>query len=120
MKTNAFEIDPYHGPSQAHGLCFSVQPGIKPPPSLRNIYKELKSDLQDGWDNSEDLNNGNLINWCKQGVLLLNACLTVDKGKPNSHSSFGCKKTRFISGLTLTFTREYLHRRHNNQNKPTI
>lgn len=77
--------DPYHGPNQAHGLCFSVLPGQTPPPSLVNIYKELKSDL--GID--VDCNNGYLINWAKQGVLMLNTVLTVRAGCPNSHKGKG-------------------------------
>ncbi len=77
--------DPYHGPNQAHGLSFSVPDGIKPPPSLLNILKELKSDI--GLDNA--LKNGNLTQWAKQGVLLLNAALTVRANEPMSHSKFG-------------------------------
>ncbi len=76
--------DPYHGPKQAHGMCFSVLPGIKPPPSLVNIYKELKSDL-----GVEPVSHGCLIPWAKQGVLLLNAVLTVEQGKPGSHQGKG-------------------------------
>ncbi|MFI5171523.1 MAG: uracil-DNA glycosylase [Chitinophagales bacterium] len=78
--------DPYHGPGQAHGLCFSVQKGIKPPPSLVNIFKEIKSDLN--IDASTD-GNGSLENWAKQGVFLLNAMLTVEKDKPASHQQIG-------------------------------
>ena len=63
--------DPYHGPGQAHGLCFSVQPGVKVPPSLQNIYKELKSDL-----GIEPPKDGTLTKWAKQGVLMLNTTLT--------------------------------------------
>lgn len=77
--------DPYHGPNQAHGLCFSVLPGQAPPPSLINIYKELKSDLDIDTDNQ----NGYLINWAKQGVLMLNTVLTVRAGSPNSHKGKG-------------------------------
>jgi len=76
--------DPYHGPGQAHGLCFSVRPGINPPPSLKNIYKELKSDL--GKDISE---SGDLRYWAKQGVLLLNATLTVRANQAGSHQNRG-------------------------------
>lgn len=76
--------DPYHNPDQAHGLSFSVQKGIKPPPSLRNIFKELKSDC-----NIETPDHGCLISWAKQGVLLLNATLTVEKNKPQSHEKIG-------------------------------
>lgn len=73
--------DPYHGPGQAHGLCFSVPEGIKPPPSLVNIFKELKSDI-----GMEIPTSGNLDKWAKQGVLLLNAALTVRASEPNSHA----------------------------------
>ncbi|HLR70485.1 MAG TPA: uracil-DNA glycosylase, partial [Pseudogracilibacillus sp.] len=72
--------DPYHGLNQAHGLSFSVQPGIKKPPSLVNIFKELESDLGCNTPYS-----GCLINWAKQGVLLLNSVLTVRKGEAHSH-----------------------------------
>ena len=77
--------DPYHGEGQAHGLCFSVKQGIKPPPSLINIYKEQKTDL--GID--QPLTNGELTKWAKQGVLLLNTSLTVRAGKPMSHKGIG-------------------------------
>lgn len=73
--------DPYHGPNQAHGLCFSVQDPTPPPPSLKNIYKELKSDL---W--IEPVESWNLEKWTKQWVFLLNAILTVEKSKAASHS----------------------------------
>ena len=76
--------DPYHGPGQAHGLCFSVQPGVKVPPSLQNIYKELKSDL-----GIEPPKDGTLTKWAKQGVLMLNTTLTVRAGQPASHSRIG-------------------------------
>lgn len=76
--------DPYHGPNQAHGLSFSVNHGIKTPPSLANIYKELKSDI--GFTIP---NHGNLTSWAKQGVLLLNATLTVRAGEPASHQKKG-------------------------------
>src|SRR3989338_7608545 len=72
--------DPYHGPGQAHGLCFSVQPGVKTPPSLVNIYKELKRDL-----NIDIHDHGNLQHWAEQGVLLLNTSLTVEHGIAGSH-----------------------------------
>jgi uracil-DNA glycosylase len=80
--------DPYHGAKQAHGLSFSVLEGIKPPPSLANIFKELKSDI--GINMPE--NYGNLTHWAKQGVLLLNAALTVRDGEPLSHAKFGWAK----------------------------
>lgn len=76
--------DPYHGPSQAHGLSFSVADGVKIPPSLKNIFKELNEDL-----GIEKSNNGNLENWAKQGVLLLNNTLTVRAGLAGSHQKNG-------------------------------
>ncbi|GAA6616058.1 uracil-DNA glycosylase [Scytonema sp. NUACC26] len=76
--------DPYHDDNQAHGLCFSVRPGIKPPPSLVNIYKELKDDV--GFNIP---NNGYLVTWAKQGILMLNAVLTVRAHTPNSHKNKG-------------------------------
>jgi uracil-DNA glycosylase len=76
--------DPYHGPKQAHGLSFSVPEGIKRPPSLVNIYKELKSDL-----NIDIPEHGNLTHWAQQGVLLLNSALTVIASKPGSHQKIG-------------------------------
>ena len=77
--------DPYHGPNQAHGLCFSVQDGIQPPPSLINIYKELQKE----YGVPVNMTNGNLTRWADQGVLLLNATLTVEAGKAGSHQSKG-------------------------------
>lgn len=76
--------DPYHGPGQAHGLSFSVEPGVKVPPSLNNIYKELAADL-----GLPVPAHGDLRSWARQGVLLLNAALTVEDGKPTSHQSKG-------------------------------
>ena len=76
--------DPYHGDGQAHGLSFSVQDGVRVPPSLVNIYKELESDL--GLPRAA---HGNLSNWARQGVLLLNAALSVEEGKPASHQGKG-------------------------------
>lgn len=76
--------DPYHEPGQAHGLCFSVQPGVKAPPSLENIYKELKDDI-----GCYVPNNGYLVKWAKQGVLLLNTVLTVRAHAANSHKGHG-------------------------------
>ena len=76
--------DPYHGFGQAHGLCFSVKKGVVPPPSLKNIYKELKSDI-----GFEIPSHGELTSWAKQGVLLLNNVLTVREGLPNSHKGKG-------------------------------
>lgn len=76
--------DPYHGPNQAHGLSFSVQPGVKTPPSLLNMYKELRDEY--GYDIP---NNGYLVKWAEQGVLLLNTVLTVRQGEANSHKGKG-------------------------------
>jgi uracil-DNA glycosylase len=86
--------DPYHGEGQAHGLCFSVQRGVRPPPSLMNIYKEMKSDL--GIDPPR---HGNLTHWAEQGVLLLNSVLTVEMGKAASHQKRGWEQ----------FTDEIIH-----------
>jgi uracil-DNA glycosylase len=79
--------DPYHGEGQAHGLCFSVQPGVRTPPSLVNIYKELHDDL--GYPPPK---HGHLEKWAEQGVLLLNAVLTVEAGKAASHQGRGWEK----------------------------
>ena len=79
--------DPYHGAGQAHGLCFSVLPGIKTPPSLRNMYKELQSDL-----GCEIPNNGYLEPWAKQGILMINAVFTVREADANSHKNQGWEK----------------------------
>ena len=76
--------DPYHGPGQAHGLCFSVQNGVSTPPSLINMYKELHEDI-----GLKIPNHGNLTHWAEQGVFLLNASLTVRAGEPMSHSKIG-------------------------------
>ncbi|MFN8289702.1 MAG: uracil-DNA glycosylase [Chitinophagaceae bacterium] len=76
--------DPYHGPGQAHGLCFSVQNGVPPPPSLQNMFKELHEDI--GFHIPA---HGNLTSWARQGVFLLNASLTVRAGEPMSHSKIG-------------------------------
>lgn len=76
--------DPYHGPGQAHGLCFSVQPGVAPPPSLQNIFKELQSDL-----GITPPQGGTLTPWAQHGVLLLNTVLTVRRGQANSHKNIG-------------------------------
>ena len=77
--------DPYHGPNQAHGLCFSVPPSVKPPPSLVNIFKELESDT----GKKRNYQDGNLEHWAKQGVFLLNTTLTVERSKPLSHQDYG-------------------------------
>jgi uracil-DNA glycosylase len=79
--------DPYHGEGQAHGLSFSVPEGVRLPPSLQNIYKELLSDV-----GTPITQNGNLERWAKQGVLLLNATLTVEAGKAGSHQGLGWEK----------------------------
>ena len=79
--------DPYHDDNQAHGLAFSVRPGVTPPPSLKNIFKELKTDL-----GCRIPNNGYLAPWAEQGVLLLNAVLTVRAHEPNSHKNKGWEK----------------------------
>lgn len=76
--------DPYHGPGQAHGLCFSVKPGVPPPPSLKNIFKELHDDLQ-----IPVSSHGYLKSWALQGVLLLNSVLTVEKNRAASHQGKG-------------------------------
>ena len=87
--------DPYHEPNQAHGLAFSVENGVELPPSLVNIFKEIKNEF--GYQNT----NGNLLGWEKQGVLLLNSVLTVEKGKANSHKGKGWERVtkRIISLL---------------------
>lgn len=96
--------DPYHGPGQAHGLSFSVQPGVQTPPSLQNMYKELRDDL-----GCFIPNNGYLVPWAKQGVLLLNTVLTVEAGKANSHRKKGWEN----------FTDEII-RQLNEREKPVI
>ncbi len=96
--------DPYHGENQAHGLAFSVQEGVKTPPSLANIYKELQSDI--GYFIP---NNGCLIPWAKQGVLLLNTSLTVREGEANSHQNKGWE----------TFTDEII-KKLNKKQEPVI
>lgn len=88
--------DPYHGEGQAHGLCFSVQKGIEPPPSLKNMFKELESDV-----GFKFTGHGELTSWAKQGVLMLNNVLTVREHTPNSHKGKGWEKftDRVISEL---------------------
>ncbi len=95
--------DPYHGYGQAHGLSFSVPEGIKPPPSLVNIYKELNSDLGTPLRTS-----GNLEQWARQGVFLLNAILTVRQGEPTSHSQIGWQTFTDAVIRTLSDKREGL------------
>lgn len=77
--------DPYHGPDQAHGLCFSVKRGIKPPPSLTNMYKELLNDVP----GFQIPNHGDLSQWAEQGILMLNTVLTVEQGQAHSHANAG-------------------------------
>lgn len=96
--------DPYHGEGEAHGLSFSVQRGIKIPPSLRNIYKELENDL-----NIKPAMYGDLTAWTKEGVLLLNSTLTVIKDLPNSHKNIGWE----------TFT-NYIIKKLNEKNTPIV
>lgn len=95
--------DPYHGPHQAHGLCFSVLDGVSPPPSLRNIFAEIKRDL-----GIEPPAHGNLTAWADQGVLLLNAVLTVEQGKAGAHQGKGWE--RFTDSIVelLNARREHL------------
>ncbi len=95
--------DPYHGTGQAHGLCFSVPENVKPPPSLVNIFKELKSDL-----NIPTPSSGSLISWAKQGVLLLNATLTVRANQAGSHQNKGWEKFTDASIKALSQNKEGL------------
>lgn len=94
--------DPYHGKGQAHGLCFSVAPGIAIPPSLQNIYKELHDDLGIPIPSS-----GDLTHWANQGVLLLNATLTVLASRPGSHQGMGWES--FTDAVVETLSREKKH-----------
>lgn len=96
--------DPYHGAGQAHGLSFSVRPGVRVPPSLKNIYKELHADL-----GVPVPKHGSLIHWAEQGVLLLNAVLTVRESQPNSHQALGWQ----------TFT-DTVIRELNERNEPMV
>lgn len=87
--------DPYHGPGQAHGLSFSVKPGVRIPPSLQNMYEELKDDL-----GIKKAKTGCLTPWAEQGVLMLNSVLTVEGGKPQAHANIGWQKfTDHIIGI---------------------
>ena len=95
--------DPYHGPGQAHGLCFSVLPGVPVPPSLQNIFKELRSDL-----GLTPPNHGCLAAWAGQGVLLLNAVLTVEAGKPASHERRGWETFTDVIVTRLNEQRSHL------------
>jgi uracil-DNA glycosylase len=93
--------DPYHGTGQAHGLCFSVKPGVALPPSLENIFKELKSDL-----NIERPDHGCLLSWADQGVLLLNATLSVEAGRAGSHQNKGWEEFTDKTIAHINETRE--------------
>lgn len=95
--------DPYHGPGQAHGLSFSVPEDVTPPPSLRNIYKEIHDDLGTPIPKS-----GNLEHWAKQGVLLLNATLTVEKAKAGSHQGLGWEQFTDAVIKTVSDKREHV------------
>ena len=95
--------DPYHGPGQAHGLCFSVLPNVPPPPSLINIFKEIQSDL-----GIASPNHGCLIPWAEQGVFLLNAVLTVEKGRAGAHQGKGWELFTDYAIQQLSESRERL------------
>ncbi len=92
--------DPYHGPGQAHGLCFSVMPGVAVPPSLKNIYKELQADL-----GIKIPDHGCLNAWAEQGVLLLNSVLTVERGRAGSHQGKGWE--RFTDAIIQKLNQEH-------------
>ena len=94
--------DPYHGAGQAHGLCFSVQPGVEVPPSLQNIYKELQADL-----GIAPARHGTLTHWAEQGVLLLNAVLTVEEGRAGAHQGKGWEG--FTDAVVDALNREREH-----------
>ncbi|HNQ20239.1 MAG TPA: uracil-DNA glycosylase [Bacteroidales bacterium] len=95
--------DPYHGYGQAHGLCFSVPKGVAKPPSLQNIFKELKEDL-----NINPPEHGDLTGWAKQGVFLLNAILTVRENTPESHRNIGWEKFTNAAIENLSDKKEHL------------
>lgn len=95
--------DPYHGPGQANGLCFAVNSGVRPPPSLQNIFKELESDLGRATDRDPDLSR-----WAQQGVLLLNATLTVNARTPGSHQGKGWEEFTDAAIKKLNDEREHL------------
>lgn len=97
--------DPYHGPGQAHGLCFSVQDGVAPPPSLLNIYKELEAEYP---GRTLDRTSGNLTRWADQGVLLLNATLTVEAGRAGSHQGKGWETFTDAAIAALNAEREHV------------
>ena len=98
--------DPYHGRGQAHGLSFSVPDGVNPPPSLVNIFKEIESDLAVKPPKTTKTKNGNLESWAKQGVLLLNAILTVRANSPASHRDLGWEKLTNAAIKALSDKRE--------------
>ena len=115
--------DPYHGPGQAHGLCFSVQRGVPPPPSLQNMFKELREDLKDsGGFRIPD--HGNLEKWADQGVFLLNATLTVRAGAAASHAGKGWEEFTAAAVRRLSEKREglvfLLWGRHAHAKEPLI
>lgn len=99
--------DPYHGPKQANGLAFAVHEGVRTPPSLQNIFKELESDLEREVDRSASRRT-DLTRWAKQGVLLLNATLTVEAGKPASHQAKGWELFTDAAIKALNDEREHL------------
>ncbi|HEX2612404.1 MAG TPA: uracil-DNA glycosylase [Fibrobacteria bacterium] len=99
--------DPYHGPGQAHGLCFSVQRGMPPPPSLQNMFKELREDLKDE-GGFRMPNHGNLEAWADQGVFLLNSTLTVRAGAAASHAGKGWEEFTAAAVRHLSEKREGL------------
>ena len=98
--------DPYHGPGQAHGLCFSVAPGTPPPPSLKNIFKALNADL-----GCPIPNHGCLLSWASEGVLLLNSVLTVEHGKAHSHAHLGWQQftDAIISAINQNINRPVVY-----------
>ena len=99
--------DPYHGPGQAHGLSFSVPRGVRPPPSLQNMFKELRDDLRDS-TGFRIPDHGNLEAWADQGVFLLNTCLTVRAGSPASHQGKGWEEFTTAAVSALSDQREGL------------
>ncbi len=111
--------DPYHGPGQAHGLCFSVPTGVPQPPSLVNIFKEINDDLGSA-DRTLDNTRGCLVPWARQGVLLLNSVLTVERGRAGSHQGRGWETftdcivatlNTSLSGLVFMLWGGYAHKK---------